>query len=583
MHELRSLGVGASLKLPQLVVCGDQSAAKQCVLQALSNVSFPKVSQFASELTLCRSAIGSIKHSILPCPSRSAEESQRLLAFASSKEPLSNLRGWCKKTSECLGITNGVSEDVLKFELSGLGQQQLTVVDLPNLLCSAEDQDCKTITYITERYIKTSDNVILAVKFDPERKRTLGIITWPDLLKPGSEEEKECIRTLKNETIRLQLGWHVLPNGDQSSQTQDPTKEIHDEEEMVFFALEPWKSLPRVKCLRQRLKNIVLEHARHNLLALGLPRSTLQQQRGYLLDIGSRFERIVKKALTGVYPDGQLYDFRRLRSVVSQLNEHFVDPMFKRGSRRHIIDNNIVPRVQSIKNKMRQSRGAELTGSSNQFLIGAFVQDQSQPWNELAKMHIMRQKMLEKLDELTAHTKRGRPLPLVRNDRVCSSAETSLAITTDHPTALSQRNSTESVRHPVLNQEAFRDDPDLACYESTLMVFSNNVATLRIETSLLDPLERILTPLNINSMEDVHVQRLAAEPAHLASEKECLNKDIEKLQAALQILNLSEPMEMEPSWANIPALEMDQHHSQDLPEAPVDAVKQLSWERPHLF
>jgi hypothetical protein len=85
------------------------------------------------------------------------------------------------------------------------------------------------------------------------------------------------------------------------------------------------------------------------------------------------------------------------------------------------------------------------------------------------------------------------------------------------------------------------------------MIFINNVAVLGIENCLLEPLKQNLTCQTINNMEDDQVQRIAAEPAHLTGERQRLSKDIEKLQAGLQVLSLSKPME--PSWANAPALE----------------------------
>jgi ethanolamine utilization cobalamin adenosyltransferase len=80
------------------------------------------------------------------------------------------------------------------------------------------------------------------------------------------------------------------------------------------------------------------------------------------------------------------------------------------------------------------------------------------------------------------------------------------------------------------------------------MIFINNIVVFGIENRLLEPLERILTCQTINNMEDDQIQRIAAEPDHLAGEREGLSKGIEKLQKGLQALSLSKPME--PSWAN---------------------------------
>jgi hypothetical protein len=161
-----------------------------------------------------------------------------------------------------------------------------------------------------------------------------------------------------------------------------------------------------------------------------------------------------------------------------------------------------------VKEKMRQSRGTELVGTANQFIIRDIFQDQAQPWEELAKTHMLRvweavryfvslalqhladsqtyasimrtivapelatlkKKLLEKLDELTAHLKRGPPLPLgkafliktqqARSDRVRASVGASLATTNDYATASTYGYSTESIKQAVSRLEASRDDPD---------------------------------------------------------------------------------------------------------------------------
>ncbi|CEL07553.1 hypothetical protein ASPCAL10710 [Aspergillus calidoustus] len=196
--------------------------------------------------------------------------------------------------------------------------------------------------------------------------------------------------------------------------------------------------------------------------------------------------------------------------------------------------------------------------------------------NRAPELATLKQKLLEKLDELTAHLSRSPPLPLgkafliktqqSRSDRVRASVVASLATTNDHATASTYGYSTESIKRAVSTLEASRDDPDFvaagiidqmeAYYDSTLMIFINNVAVVGIENCLLEPLKQILTCQTINNMEDDQVQRIAAEPAHLTGERQRLSQDIGKLQAGLQVLSLSKPME--PSWANAPALETNQ-------------------------
>lgn len=103
-------------------------------------------------------------------------------------------------------VNAGFSDDVLKVEISGPDKPELTLVDLPGLYYStSQDQGRKGISIvwgITESYMKNTRSIIMAVitakadyhlqevldmarKFDPQRERTLGIITQPDVLEPS--------------------------------------------------------------------------------------------------------------------------------------------------------------------------------------------------------------------------------------------------------------------------------------------------------------------------------------------------------------------------------------------------------------
>jgi hypothetical protein len=66
--QVRKCGLDSVLSLPQLVVCGDQSAGNSSVLEALTEIPFPRndnlCTRFATEIILRRSATDTL-HSTL--------------------------------------------------------------------------------------------------------------------------------------------------------------------------------------------------------------------------------------------------------------------------------------------------------------------------------------------------------------------------------------------------------------------------------------------------------------------------------------------------------------------------------------
>jgi hypothetical protein len=82
IDKLGSKGISKYVDLPEIIVCGDQSAGKSSVLGAISELSFPTkdnlCTKFATELVLRRHATAVAKIFINPSPKRSMDERERL-------------------------------------------------------------------------------------------------------------------------------------------------------------------------------------------------------------------------------------------------------------------------------------------------------------------------------------------------------------------------------------------------------------------------------------------------------------------------------------------------------------------------
>ncbi|KAJ5649811.1 uncharacterized protein N7484_003534 [Penicillium longicatenatum] len=688
IDELRAIGVGGLVELPQIIVCGNQSSGKSSVLEAISRVRFPAKSnvctRFATEVVLRRSPRETIGVSIEPGSSRIKEEERQKLrdftsgAFSSSGDLLTLI----DQAKECMGLSSvdppnsGFSDDVLKVEISGPEQPDLTLVDLPGLYSSHSKEQSEEgrllVERLTEKYMKSSRSIILAVisakadyhiqpvlnvaeRFDPKHERVLGIITQPDILEAGSDEEEDYIQYIKNEKVKLQLGWHVLRN--RSFETRNVSDDERDSQEMGFFEKGRWKSLSReqvgIESLRRRLSNILLTHVRRNLpgliadiqerisqneLALakmGTSRTTLHEQRQFLINISSRFARITSEALNGSYTDaffGGFQDqstnngefaYRRLRAVIRELNENFAEAMELRGSRVYITGSGFGARLddfqlqqaskrpymngwkpeyvypedleEEIKKLARESRGLEYPGSPNPLLVGTMFRHQSEPWEGIAKDHIMnswasveffiqlvlrditdeltlpllmrhlispelegmKESLLKKLEELTSYIKSGHPLPVGKpflSEIKESRAKRQLAVLMQQlgfskpslgPDVLGKEIDVHDLERAASVLQTSSDQYAVteivaqmqAYYDNAILTFIDNVAILAIENCLLRPLEHIFTGQVVLELDDNEISKIAAEPSTTQKDRERLTDELEKLRKGKQTLN----------------------------------------------
>lgn len=143
VDQLRSEGINQYVSLPQIIVCGDQSAGKSSVLEAISGVSFPVKSnvctRFPTELVLRRTSLVSSSVSIVPHASRTDLEKQPLADFHETLEGFDRLAGLIEDAKAIMGIhTHGktFSNDLLRIEITGPDRPHLTIVDLPGLIHS---------------------------------------------------------------------------------------------------------------------------------------------------------------------------------------------------------------------------------------------------------------------------------------------------------------------------------------------------------------------------------------------------------------------------------------------------------------
>ena len=145
--NLRSRGIGDHVNLPQLVVCGDQSAGKSSVLEGVTGLPFPRqdgiCTRFATEIMLMHTeGQMHMQAEIIPSQTRTTGGKDELAAYKRTIADFSELPIIIDEAGTLMGVCGfgdsdtgtTFSQDVLRIKVVGPIGLNLTVVDLPGLI-----------------------------------------------------------------------------------------------------------------------------------------------------------------------------------------------------------------------------------------------------------------------------------------------------------------------------------------------------------------------------------------------------------------------------------------------------------------
>lgn len=452
IDKLRYLGVDSYVELPQIIVVGDQSSGKSSVLEAISRVKFPAKSgvctRFATELVLRTSPDQKVEaHIIHPRKGFGSEPTQqRLDGFSTSNLASGDLEKIIDEAKEQMGLGpegGGFSESVLRVQIQGPDLPQLTLVDLPGFfhVTTAKQtvEGRKVVEDLAAKYMAQKSSIILAVitansdfevqivldhakKYDPRKERTLGIITKPDTLERNSSRERNYINVAKNgeeSDYRFKLGWHVLRNRTELESEANTSYEDRDKNEKGFFEETMWKTLSSankgVGELRSRLSSVLFDHVkqslpevikgiedgvnrrRQRLVGLGEARSSPGQHRAYLGALSSRFERLARDAVRGLYNDDGFFGAdiegisaedgpnpRKLRARIRLLNRAFALVLAEKGltSVVEMPDGRLMPESYECSQKQATSVSSDAVVSTT-MEYGEFDEPDMISWSQL--------------------------------------------------------------------------------------------------------------------------------------------------------------------------------------------------------
>lgn len=134
VDKLRRTGLNGTIELPQLVVCGDQSSGKSSVLEAITEIPFPRkaglCTRFATEIILRRVSNISVTVKIVPSKGRPEAEQRKLSAFNKTMMSVHELPDLIDAATTEMGLgkvgaSKAFSRDVLSVEICGPNRPQL--------------------------------------------------------------------------------------------------------------------------------------------------------------------------------------------------------------------------------------------------------------------------------------------------------------------------------------------------------------------------------------------------------------------------------------------------------------------------
>ncbi|OTA03999.1 dynamin family protein [Trichoderma parareesei] len=388
IDKLRELNISKDVPLPQMVVVGDQSSGKSSVLESLTGFQFPRAAtlctRHATEIVCRREPIEGVVVSIIPHnPSPEREKLVRGFRRSTDKIGSHDFAKIFEDAARVMGIKlsendgdegSAFSLDVLKVEISGPHADHLTVIDVPGMFETVTpgvttESDIDLVKNMVKRYIEERRTIILAVvpcivdianqkilrlaaEVDPDGKRTLGVLTKPDLCIENATKAVVC--DLVNGKRRdLHLGYCVVKN----LGADDVSGNMHsrNQQEQALFGQAPWNTLPSdrvgVAALQTRIRHLLMDRTRAEfplvqsdimaslkknkklLAGMGESRSTTDQQRAYVGKVASDFATLKNYGLDAYYTRHDFFDDYEMRLItrVRTINEAFALVMHEKG------------------------------------------------------------------------------------------------------------------------------------------------------------------------------------------------------------------------------------------------------------
>ncbi|KAF5901384.1 interferon-induced GTP-binding protein Mx3-like, partial [Clarias magur] len=284
IDSLRLIGIEEDLALPTIAVIGDQSSGKSSVLEALSGVALPRGSGIVTRCPL-QLKLRKMKWGV---------QWQAVISYGKEfiefDDPSLVERYVEAAQNELAGEGVGICDELITLEIMAPDVCDLTLIDLPGIARVPVKGQPEDIGYqikdLIEKYIEkdqtinlvvvpcnvdiaTTEALKMAQEVDPEGKRTLAILTKPDLVDRGTE--KNILEIVRNQVIPLSKGYIIVKCRGQK-QIDDKislAEAIRVEREFFgrheFFSCLLNEERATIQCLATKLTQDLVDHIKKSL------------------------------------------------------------------------------------------------------------------------------------------------------------------------------------------------------------------------------------------------------------------------------------------------------------------------------
>ncbi|XP_077066930.1 myxovirus (influenza virus) resistance G [Siphateles boraxobius] len=386
IDTLRSVGIHKDLALPTIAVIGDQSSGKSSVLEAISGVALPRGSGIVTRCPLelrLKKVTGVNWKAVLSYRKKRIEFVHSSLVERHVETAQNELAG--------SGV--GICDELITLEVMSPDVCDLTLIDLPGIArvpVKGQPEDIgnqikSLITKFIEKQetinlvvvpcntdIATTEALKMAQEVDPEGRRTIAILTKPDLIDKGTE--KNILAIVHNKVIPLHKGYIMVKcRGQQQIDEKIPLGEATEIERDFFQNHDHFRCLlnedkATIECLAVKLTHNLVDHIKKSLPQLivqiltqlwevknelkeceaGPPQDT-KGAKQFLIKILTSFNDQINSLSSGELINAENV-FVQLRAEFKKWNDHL---------------NSTKPTFCSLKEFSQNYRGRELLGFSN--------------------------------------------------------------------------------------------------------------------------------------------------------------------------------------------------------------------------